>query len=152
MIIRLVFLYQSKTTGNDKTLVRYDPVSVLHKSIAGRYPPVSVADGPITARCRFMQNASWEVCYSLIHLCRVNSSTLILCTSPFPTKACLVSFYYYHILEKFLYLTQIMYPDQTIQNVASDLGLHCLPVPLLWDAKHKWVNIHNSAKSNFHAE
>ena len=37
------------------------PVSILHKSIAGRYRPVRVADGPITARCRFMKNASWAV-------------------------------------------------------------------------------------------
>ena len=35
------------------------PVSILHKSIAGRYRPVRVADGPITARCRFLKNASW---------------------------------------------------------------------------------------------
>ena len=27
---------------------------ILHKSIAGRYRPVRVADGPITARYRFM--------------------------------------------------------------------------------------------------
>ena len=36
------------------------PVSILHKSIAGRYRPVRVADGPITARCRFIKNAIWE--------------------------------------------------------------------------------------------
>ena len=30
------------------------PVSILHKSIAGRSRPIRVADGPITARCRFM--------------------------------------------------------------------------------------------------
>ena len=34
------------------------PVSILHKSIAGRYRPVRVAGGPITARCRFIKNAS----------------------------------------------------------------------------------------------
>ena len=34
------------------------PVSSLHKSIAGRYRPVRVADGPITARHRFIKNAS----------------------------------------------------------------------------------------------
>ena len=39
-------------------------VSILHKSIAGRYQPVRVADGPITARCRFINNASW-VCISI---------------------------------------------------------------------------------------
>ena len=38
------------------------PVSILHKSIAGHYRPVSIADGPITARCRFMKNASWVPC------------------------------------------------------------------------------------------
>ena len=37
-----------------------NPASILHKSIAGRYRPVRVADGPITARCRFIKNASWE--------------------------------------------------------------------------------------------
>ena len=31
----------------------------LHKSIAGRYRSIMVADGPITARYRFIKNASW---------------------------------------------------------------------------------------------
>ena len=31
-----------------------DPASILYKSIVGRYWPVSYADGPITARYRFM--------------------------------------------------------------------------------------------------
>ena len=35
------------------------PVSILYKSTAGRYRPVRVADGPITACCRVMKNASW---------------------------------------------------------------------------------------------
>ena len=34
------------------------PVSILYKSIAGRYRPVRVADGPIMARYRFIMNAS----------------------------------------------------------------------------------------------
>ena len=34
-------------------------VSILYKSIAGRYRPVRVADGPITARYRFIKNACW---------------------------------------------------------------------------------------------
>ena len=37
------------------------PVSILNKSIAGRYRPVRVADGSITARCRFIKNASWNL-------------------------------------------------------------------------------------------
>ena len=36
------------------------PASILYKSIAGRYRPVRVADGPITARYRFIKNAYWE--------------------------------------------------------------------------------------------
>ena len=30
-------------------------------------------------------------------------------------------------------------PDQTPRSAASDLGLHCLPLSLLWDARLKWV-------------
>ena len=33
------------------------PASSLYKSTAGRYRPVRVADGSVTARCRFMYNA-----------------------------------------------------------------------------------------------
>ena len=29
--------------------------------------------------------------------------------------------------------------DQTPRSVASDLGLHCLPLSLLWDARHKLI-------------
>ena len=36
-------------------------VSILHKSIADRYRPFRVADGPITARVIFMKNVSWVV-------------------------------------------------------------------------------------------
>ena len=31
--------------------------------------------------------------------------------------------------------------DQTPHLAASDLGLHCLPVSLLWNARHKWINM-----------
>ena len=31
-------------------------------------------------------------------------------------------------------------PDQTPRSAASDLGLNCLPMSHLWDARHKWVN------------
>ena len=37
------------------------PASILYKSIAGRYRPVSYPDGPITARYRFIKNAYWDV-------------------------------------------------------------------------------------------
>ena len=36
------------------------PASTVYKSIAGRYRPVSYPDGPITARYRFINNASWD--------------------------------------------------------------------------------------------
>ena len=37
------------------------PASILYKSTAGRYRPVSYPDGPITARYRFIKNAYWVV-------------------------------------------------------------------------------------------
>ena len=36
------------------------PASILYKSIAGRYRPVSYPDGPIKARYRFIKNAYWD--------------------------------------------------------------------------------------------
>ena len=32
-------------------------------------------------------------------------------------------------------------PDQMPRSAASDLGLHCLPMFLLWDARLKWVKV-----------
>ena len=32
-------------------------------------------------------------------------------------------------------------PDQTPHSAASDLLLHCLPMSLLWDTRHKWVQL-----------
>ena len=37
-------------------------------------------------------------------------------------------------------------PDQTPRSTASDLGLHCLTMSLLWDAKLKWVNSISGAR------
>ena len=37
-----------------------NPASILYKSIAGRYRPVSYPDGPITPRYKFIKNAYWE--------------------------------------------------------------------------------------------
>ena len=42
-----------KKVSSPSCLKRKVPVSILHKSTAGRYRPVSYPDGPITARYRF---------------------------------------------------------------------------------------------------
>ena len=34
-------------------------------------------------------------------------------------------------------------PDQTPRSVASDLGLHCLPVTRLGNSSLQWVNYNN---------
>ena len=39
-------------------------------------------------------------------------------------------------------------PDQTSRSAASDLGLHRLPMSLLWDARHKWVKTIICSKKN----
>ena len=44
----------------DTTHLQNIPTSILYKSIAGRYRPVRVADGPITACYRFIKNAYWD--------------------------------------------------------------------------------------------
>ena len=38
------------------------PASILYKSVAGRYRPVSYHDGPITALYRFIKNDYWDLC------------------------------------------------------------------------------------------
>ena len=55
---------KKKKNGKEQniTLSVYYPVSILYKSIAGRFRPVRVADGPITARYRFIKNATWVIC------------------------------------------------------------------------------------------
>ena len=50
-------------TEEIRPIVSFYPVSILYKSIEGRYRPVRVADGPITARYRFIKNASWVLSY-----------------------------------------------------------------------------------------
>ena len=61
-VIRYLYL-KGKTSkeihGELADVYGSSPVSILYKSIAGRYRPVRVADGPITARYRFIKNASW---------------------------------------------------------------------------------------------
>ena len=42
-------------------IIYSSPASILYKSIAGRYRPVSYPNGPITARYRFIKNAYWAI-------------------------------------------------------------------------------------------
>ena len=44
-----------------KSVRQSRPARILYKSIAGRYRPVSYTDVPITARYRFIKNASWAI-------------------------------------------------------------------------------------------
>ena len=41
-------------------------------------------------------------------------------------------------------------PDQMLQNVASDLGLHCLLITLLGVSRLKWVKQQRSTPTSFH--
>ena len=36
-----------------KSLGNHNPVSILRRSLSGRHRPARVADGPMTARCKF---------------------------------------------------------------------------------------------------
>ena len=35
-------------------------------------------------------------------------------------------------------------PDQTLHSAVSDLGVYCLSMSFLWDARLKWVKPHKS--------
>ena len=67
---------------NIRTLA-YFPVSILYRSIAGRYRPVRVANGPITARFRFIKNASWVV-FFLLRIMFVNGKNIMEDTEEMP--------------------------------------------------------------------
>ena len=71
--------------------------NILCKSIAGRYRPVRVADGPITARCRFIKNASWVIPQSAVdgplYYCCCRGATVLIPQNrhekPFATRSML---------------------------------------------------------------
>ena len=42
-----------------------------------------------------------------------------------------------------------MYTDQTPHSATSDLGLHCLPMSIFWDARHKWINAQQKTNMNY---
>ena len=50
---------------------------------------------------------------------------------------CLVSFIITMFIESPVFNANSPDPDQTPPSAASDLGLDCLPVSHLWDARHK---------------
>ena len=74
------------------------------------------------------------------HLCRVDYSTSTIWTGPFLTEEM-----YDMVLLLPCFIQTIVFnansadPDQTPQNAATDLGLPCLLMSLLWDARLKWV-------------
>ena len=79
------------------------PATILDKSTAGRYQPVSYPDGPITARYRFIYNAYWVGTLTPYHTCLKSS------TGPFTLLACLqtteqmtnsVDLYQTHVLRR----------------------------------------------------
>ena len=59
MCLRACAKYADTTSCLGQSLIRAFPASILYKSTAGRYRPVSYPDGPITARYRLMKNAYW---------------------------------------------------------------------------------------------
>ena len=58
------------------------PASILYKSIAGRYRPVSYPDGPITARYRFVKNAYWGNSFILLSTKQTKPNTCAISVDP----------------------------------------------------------------------
>ena len=81
-------------------------------------------------------------CYRIFtHYVLVDSSTVTCWTSPFVILGCQVYFHlffffliygFYSIFDGIILLANNVDPDQMPHYVASDLGLHCLPMTLLW--------------------
>ena len=61
----------------------------------------------------------------------------------FQKKGYLVSFFLLLpcFIEISVFNSNSVDPDQMPHSVAADLGLHNLPKSLLWDARHKWINL-----------
>ena len=73
----------------------------------------------------------------------MDSSTWTVWSSPFPVLGVSDQFV---LLQCFIGIPVIdsnsVDPDQTPRSAASDLGIHCLQMSHLWDARHKWVNLY----------
>ena len=73
----------------------------------------------------------------LTHLCRMDSSTITFWTGPFQIERVSCWFLFMPcFIEIPVFNANNIKPDQTPQSAASDLGLHCLLISLLWDAVH----------------
>ena len=74
----------------------------------------------------------------------MESSTFTLWTGPFPIQGVSGKFL---LLSYFIEISKLdansVDPDQTPHSAASEQGLHCLPMSLLGDTRHKWVNHKN---------
>ena len=49
---------------------------------------------------------------------------------------CIITIFYRNVFK-----ANSVDPDQTPRSAASDLGIHCLPMSLLWETRLKWVNM-----------
>ena len=79
-------------------------------------------------RLLFQEKSSWvQKSKTFTHCLLVESSTYICWTSPFVILG-VFCFFYSNFDGK---LANTVDPDQTPHYVASDLGLHCLPLNLL---------------------
>ena len=76
-------------------------------------------------------------------------------TVHFQLKECVVSFYdlpVYHFIEIPEFNANSVDPDQIMCSMASDLGLHCLPLSLLWDARYIWINVNGFTSKGSHSD
>ena len=77
---------------------------------------------------------------SIKQMAVIDSSTLSLWTDPFPAEKGVLL-----VLSVVCFITMSVFnansvdTDQTPRSAASDLGLHCLQLSLLWDTRYKRV-------------
>ena len=67
----------------------------------------------------------------------MDSSTSSLWKDPFPIEGMSLLLLSLSFAEIPVFIVNSVDPDQTLRSVASDLGLHCLTMSRLWDARCK---------------
>ena len=81
----------------------------------------------------------------------VDLSTTTLWTSLFPIVGCLLSSYFYHRMNlMYYYNANSVDHDQTPHYAVSVLGLHCLPITLLWVSWQNWIKTYSYCESCQH--
>ena len=126
--------YNRYSSDDDLQLhILFDSISVIIVQWQGDYERLFVSGWIFLPPARLEPRTTSSAGQCLTHCILVDSYTVVSCTSPFIILGvsslfyCFYSFFLWRIL-----LVNKVGPDKMPHDVASDLGLHCLPMIHLW--------------------